>query len=223
MKRVIFSVLFILAGIYVSAQNEMVNSAVNLSIAAQANNSLDKGHYIEGSPYLITDTLEGSFYQKNKPVILAKTRLNYFQSTFEYSFDKKTYLVDANSTDSVVVNGKTYVYRKIEVNSRMLPRIVEVVERGKKGSIYKFTQVDLKSEVKASGYVEPKPASYSWNEPVYLIEMGNQLITLTNFKKLTGVFPEKETVIKEFIKKNKIKKDNPSDLKKLLDFLDQQI
>jgi hypothetical protein len=203
------------------SQNALYKQAENLSAAVHEYNNWQHDTFIEGSPYKSQDAEDGKFFQKNKPLVTTKTRLNYYESNFEFTLDDKTFFVDAATIDSVVTGQKTFLFKNVEMNGQVHPRVVEVVEKGEKNSIYKFTQVEIKPEVKAAGYVEPKPASYYWNEPVYLIEIGDKLIILTNFKKLTGLYPEKEATIKEFIKKNKIKKDEPESLKQLLHYLDQ--
>jgi hypothetical protein len=201
------------------AQTQIMSSVMNLSIAAENANSFDRGLYIEGSPYKDKEAVEGTFFQKNRPIIVTDTKLNYFRSNFEFVVEGKTYLVDAATIDSIVVNNTTYFYKVFDIYGKKLPRVIEVVGREKNNLVYKFTEVEFKPEVKAGGYVEPKPARYDWLEPVYLFEIAGNLIVLTNFKKLTSTFPEKEKEIKKFIKENRIKKDDPNDLKKLLAYI----
>jgi hypothetical protein len=221
MKKYGIIILITMMACSAFSQDALFKQAENLSAAVHEYNNWQHDTSIEGSPYKSQDAEDGKFFQKNKPLVTTKTRLNYYESNFEFTLNDKTYFVDAATIDSVVSGQNTYLFKKVEVNGQVLPRVVEVVEKGEKNSIYKFTEVDIKPEVKAAGYVEPKPASFFWNEPVYLIEIGDKLITLTNFKKLTGFYPDKEAAIKEFIKKNKIKKDEPESLKLLLHYLDQ--
>jgi hypothetical protein len=221
MKRNIISILFLLAGIYVSAQDAMMNKAMTLSISTHQNNDWKMNANIEGTPYKLPQPEDGIFYPKDKPAVITKTRLNYFRSNFEFIVEDKTYLVDEASIDSIIAEGRTYLFKEFAVNGRILPRIVEVVVKGAKNSIYKFTEVDLNPEVQATALVQPKPACYYWNQPVYLIEIGDKIFPITTLKKITDMFPEKETELKAFIKKNKIKKNRTSDLKQLLEYINQ--
>jgi hypothetical protein len=221
MKKLTLIYLFLIMAIYGYSQASTMTAINNLSIAVQNANSTDNDSYIEGSPYSLNNSQDGKFYQKGGIVVKSQTKLNYYRNNFEFTLDDKTYLVNAVTIDSVIFGGKTYLFKEFEVKGSVVPRIVEVVDKGEKSSIYKFTEVELKPEVKASGYVEPKPATYSWNEPIYLVELGDKLISVTTFKKLTGLFPEKEAELKQFIKKNKLKKDDPNDLKKLLDYINK--
>jgi hypothetical protein len=219
MNRIVFIVILSIVSFRMVAQTEVMRSLTNLSIAADNASGFNRDVYIDGTPYQLEENVTGIFYQKNKMVVKAPTRLNYFQSNFEFQLDGKTHLVDANTIDSVLINDMTYVYRTLEVKGKTKPCAVKLVGHVGNNSIYSFTEVELKPEVKASGYVEPKPATYNWVEPVYLFEISGNLIVLTNFKKLTSTFPEKENEIKRFIKENKIKKDYPDDLKKLLGYI----
>jgi hypothetical protein len=223
MKKLTLISLFLIATIYGYSQAMTKATIDNLSIAVRNASYTESDRYIEGSPYSLNNSSDGIFYQKGGSIVKSQTKLNYYRNNFEFTLDDKTYLVNAATIDSVIFGGKTYLYKEFEVKGSVVPRIVEVVDKGEKSSIYKFTEVELKPEVKASGYVEPKPATYSWNEPIYLVELGDNLIPVTTFKKLTGLFPEKEAGLKQFIKKNKLKKDDPNDLKKLLDYINKMV
>lgn len=198
-----------------------MNKAMTLSISIHEYNNWKGGAFIEGTPYKLAQPEDGIFYLKDKPAVQTKTRLNYYRCNFELLIDDKTFLVDESTIDSIIAEGRTYIFKEFEVNGRLLPRVVEVVEKGKKNSIYKYTEVDVNPEVHATALVQPKPACYYWNRPIYLIEHGDKLLQINTFKKLTAMFPEKEVELKEFIKKNKIRKDRPADLKKLLNYLNQ--
>jgi hypothetical protein len=137
--------------------------------------------------------------------------------------EDKIYLVDPYSIDSVKVKDQTYLFKTFDFNGKTLPRVVELMGKSEKGLLYKFICVEFKPEVKAGSYVDPKPATYNWDDPVYIIETGEKIITLTSLNKITNAFPQKENEIKKFIKSNKIKKDDPSDLLKLLHYIDKLI
>ena len=151
-------------------------------------------------------------------MVKTPTRLNYFLNCFEFELDEKTFSAIANTIDSVILDDATYFYRTFSVNGKNLQRVVKVIDRQGSNKIYVYQGVEFNPEVKAWGYVEAKPARYEWEEPIYIFEIGDKLITLNNFKEVTKTFPDKEKEIKKFIKDNKISKDNPNELKLLLGY-----
>lgn len=221
MKNLSLFVLFILVVGQMKAQNEFSTSINNLSIQVRTVGGFERDGYVEGTPYESKENTSGIFYQKNKTVVKTSTKLNYFLNSFEFVKDDKIFMVAENTIDSVIVNGSTYVYRSFPISGESKARVVKVVNRQNGNSLYIYQGVEFKPEVKAGGYVDPKPARYEWNEPFYLFELGDQIIALNNFKDLVAAFPTKENEIKKFIKENKISKDNPGELKVLLGFVSQ--
>lgn len=196
--------------------NHMKRELFNLNLANREDG-------VAGSPYLSEEFIKATFYQKNKPLIESSTRLNYFQSRFEFKIEDQLFVVDPESIDSVRMNDFTYVFKTFEIKGNSAVRAVERIGLSERGFLYKFIESIFKPEVKAIGYVEPKPASFEWEEPVYLIEIGNKLFVINNLNKVSTIAPPKEKEIKQFIKSNKIKKDDPSGLLKLLQYIDKLI
>lgn len=173
---------------------------------------------IEGAPYANEDSAMGFFYLNNQ-VIKTPTRLNYYLENFEFMFGGKVYVADANIIDSVIVDSATYVYRSFKFNDKENKRVVKIIDQQGKNMIYMYRNVEFKQEVKPGPLVDFKSAHFEWNDPIYLFEIGNQLIKLNNFKELMAAFPDKENDIKKFIKENYIHKDNPDELKNLLGYI----
>ena len=173
---------------------------------------------IEGTPYAKEDSTMGFFYLSNK-VIKTPTRLNCYLENFEFMFGGKVYVADANLIDSVIVDSTTYVYRSFMFNDRKTKKVLKIIGRQGKNSIYMYRNVEFKQEVKAGPLVDFKPAHFEWNDPIYLFEIENRLIMLNNFKELMVAFPDREKEIKKFIKENYIHKDNPDELKNLLGYI----
>jgi hypothetical protein len=174
---------------------------------------------IAGSPYESEAISTGSFYLKDKRIIKKETKLNYYHTNFEFVDNGTTYLVEPTQIDSVIVNGATYVYRTFKMGGKNIPRIVKVIDRRGTNAVYFYKAVEFKPEVKAGAYIDPKPARFEWLDPVYLFEAGDKVFVLNNFKGLTTAFSGRENEIKQFIKENRIRKDKPDELKKLLEYV----
>ncbi len=173
---------------------------------------------IAGTPYTKEESSMGYFYMNNN-VVKTPTRLNYYCGSFEFITNGKIYIATSKAIDSVLVDSATYVYRFLKINGETLYRVVKVIDRAGKNAIYLYRSVEFKPEVKPNYLVDFKPASFEWQDPVFIFEVGDKLIILDNFKNLLSSFPGKESEIKNFIKYNKIKKDNPQDLKMLLNYI----
>jgi hypothetical protein len=223
MKKIKLIFAMMVSCIITFGQNETFNSAVNLSIEAGNRNPMTLDNFIVGSPYNGNEFINAIFYQKERPTVKSATRLNYFRSNFEFMIENKIYMVDPLSIDSIKVKDQTYLFKTFEYNGKTSPRIVELIGKREKSSLYKYIEVEFKPEVKAGSYIDPKPATYLWDEPVYLIEIGDKIIALTSFNKLTNSIPQKEKEMKQFIKSQKIKKDDPSGLLLLLQYVDKLI
>jgi hypothetical protein len=221
MKKIAFLIITVISYSISFGQDRYVNSSQNLFIDITNKLSLEKETYIDGSPYKSKDFVKALFFQKGGAAIESETRLNFYRSNFEFKLENSLYMVEPQFIDSIKIKDQTYLFKSFDFNGKTSARAVELIGKSDKSSLYSFTGVEFKPEVKAGGYVDPKPASYQWDEPVYLIETGEKLIALTNFNKLTSAIPLKEKEIKQFIKTNKIKKDDPVGLQKLVNYVDQ--
>lgn len=218
MKNILILLTFISIVNQLAAQD--VLKAVNDLKTEMLNaNGYIKESYIEGTPYEKEDNSTGIFYLKDTKAIKSPTKINYFLGNFEFMNNGITYVADVNTIDSVVLDKKTYVFRNLGSTEKIVFKAVQVISQQGEYAFYIYKSVEFQPEVKAAGYVDPKPARYVWKDPVYYFAKGEQLIKLNNFKGLIAAFPGKENDIKKFIKENKISNDNPEELKKLLGFL----
>jgi len=221
MRNIILVLLLLKIANPLIAQENLLQAASDLSMEARMNNGFIRPVNIEGTPYAKEDSSLGVFYQRNIKPIKAWAKLNYYFNNFEFVSNGKKNILDASIIDSVIVDKETFVFKNISVNGNNSSRAVKVIGKQGGNSIYFFKSVEFQSEVKPGGYIDPKPARYLWVDPVYLFEKGDKIIPLNNFKMLIASFPNNEDQIKKFIKDNKIHKDNPDELRKLLTFISQ--
>lgn len=184
-------------------------------------NSLNNGRYIEGTPYYNKDFETGIFYINGLEPVKSETKLNLFENRFEYMRGEQVYYVDPESVDSVLYKNKTYVYRDVEYDGLVKQRLVEKVTQTDDYQLCKVTAVVFKPEVEAGGYIDPEPAKFEWEEPVYWLSVNGQNITLTNFSKVYRSSPDHKKKIRKFVRKNRVKKDDEEGLVKLLEYLSE--
>ncbi|MBN1925957.1 MAG: hypothetical protein JW798_08985 [Prolixibacteraceae bacterium] len=182
-------------------------------------NSLNNGNYIDGTPYFNSEFENSTFFLKGYSPVQAETKLNMFENRFEYMRGEQVYYVDPALVDSIVFKNKTYIYRDVEYDGLIKQRLVEKIALTNNYELCRVTAVVFKPEVKAGGYIDPEPAKFEWEEPVYLLGINDMNITLTNFSKVYKAFPGKKNSIKKFIRSNQIKKDDEEGLVKLLEYI----
>lgn len=220
-----FSILLILLqaigqiDISYTFQNQTLYNVDKLATDVKYSNSLNNGKYIDGTPYFNKEFEPGYFYLKGFDPIQSETKLNMYENRFEYMRGEQVYYVDPASVDSIVFKDKTFLYRDVEYNGTIQQRLVEKIALRNSNELCKVTAVIYKPEVKAGGYIDPEPARFEWEEPVYVLAINDQNITLTNFSKIYKAFPEKKSKIKKFISSNRIRKNDTEDLVKLLEYL----
>jgi hypothetical protein len=224
MKNLLFIFLFLMSGLQLFAQiaqSDLFVNAIELNQSVNQANGYKVSSYIKGTPYLNENDMVGTFYLKNKNVIKTPTKLNVYYNSFEYKIDEKSYLVNPTSIDSVSMNNETYVYKNFYINGECSPKIVKIVDNKGVNKMYVYKSVNLKPEVKAAGYIDPKPAQFEWSDPVYVFEINSKMIVLRNFKNITELFPNEENNIKKYIKNDHIHINNQENLKKLLGYISQ--
>lgn len=218
MKNLLFYFVLLFTTNQVFAQSDDALNSFNEEVKAAKRGDMSS---IAGSPYAEEESSTGLFYMNDKKVIEKTTRLNYFHSNFEYVEDDKTLLADSKNIDSVVFNKAAYVYRSFAIDGTSKLRVVKVIASAGSNAVYFYKEILFKPAVKAGGYIEPKPARFERGEELYLFENDNKLVILNSFKDVIALFPGKENDIKKFIKENGISKNNPGELKKLLQFVSQ--
>ncbi|MTK54321.1 hypothetical protein [Paludibacter sp.] len=216
----LISMLFI-GAIHLCAQNELMLQASDLQDKVILDRGFTSEAGIAGTPYVNETNAEGSFSLSNKTVIKSLTRLNCYYGNFEFVSKGKIHLVNPAGIDSVKLDGSVYVYRNFSADGSNQPKAVKVIGRKGSNGIYEFRQAEFKPEVKAGGYIEPKPARFDWVDPLYLLEAKGKIVVLKNVKSLTDLFPQNEEAIKKYIKENRINFSKPDKLKRLLDYISQ--
>jgi hypothetical protein len=221
MKNLLFISLFLASGLQMSAQTQLAIDATELNDNVNQAHGYKKTKYVAGTPYLNENNTIGTFYQKNKTIVKTPTKLNMYYNGFEYMVDEKTYLVNPSVIDSVSMNNETYVFKTFSVNGEKTPKVVKEIDKKGDNKLYVYKSVDLIPEVKPAGYVEPKPARFEWNDPVYVFDIKGQTILLKNFKSITDLFPKSENSIRKYIKENHLRVNNEANLKTLLGYISQ--
>ena len=163
------------------------------------------------------------------------TILNYNIVTGKMVFSQKDQvfdLVNPDMVDTVFLNSRKFipvgkVFYEV-IMEKPIALFIEhkgkVLEPGKPAAYGGTSQLSSSNYVTnlpndASVYNIKLPDDYTVeSDPVYWIFMNGNKYNFINERQFTKFFRGRETDIKEFVKKNRIKFDNPQDVKKLVSF-----
>ena len=178
------------------------------------NENLHDYDNIDGSPYLNTEFVDGTFYIKDTVAIKLPIRYNIYVDHMEYKSDGAVYYVDSPQILSRIVLGESvFIY---------LPLIgkgsyVELLESGKFKLVQK-RRVDFKhSESKPmEGLIRSR---YESNTDVfYLLNNQNQPFRIENMNSVLKALQDQKTQIETFIKQEKIRNTKKENLVKIVKY-----
>lgn len=182
--------------------------------------------------YLFSNFIEGSVLQKSGTV--TKTMLNYNTLTQEMIFQQGSQNLALDKIweiDTVFIKNKKFVpgdnlFYEVATNTPVALYIQhesEIIPPGNETGFGKsqtaaITNVsDLKSSGKA--YALSLPDEYSFKDKtIYLLKKDANFITIKNLKDIKAVFAGEETLIDDYVKKNKVSFKKDEDVIKLIQF-----
>jgi len=216
MKRIFIS-LFSLIGFLAISQNTSVSIGSGHSFNIMAD---DTPAVVSGTMYY-NDSFSQARIDNSPEVVFL--RYNAFRDEMEYKQGTDTYYLikDDNIRVDFFNNKKLYQYLKYSDVDKTEKRgfLLEIV--GGEKSLYKSEKISLIPErLTTTGYETPKPAEYRKTKENYYIKNGELTVAFPkNKKELLKMFPDKNTEISNFLKKNKPSFSKETDLIELTKFL----
>ncbi|MCA6066683.1 hypothetical protein JI747_005800 [Chryseobacterium sp. RG1] len=222
----------------------VIFSILYVTLSAQQANafSYNGGLFAERSMYQVPsnnakrnlsyDEIQGTpYYEKNfslakfvipENVETAPARYNIYLDEVEFIKDDKTYALPPDSPFKKIefINtGETLV--KLNNGDELSGYFFEIVNG--KYSLYKKLKMKFNDFVPApNSYAMDKPANFHSFDPLFYIRTEKGFIKKPkNQKEIIEQIPDKKDVLTTFFKENKIKFDKEEDLKKLVNFLNQ--
>lgn len=228
MKKISSSILFLLF-ISVSAQANfsLANNGLGLP---QDNAIFNKVNSPNGGRSLAYSDIQGNpYYGKGYSVAkfsgtneTAPARYNTYNDEVEFTKEDKSYVLPKNDTFSKIEFSNTKeVLVRLDTGDDLSGYFFELVHG--KNSLYKKVKTKFIDAVPAvNSYASDRPAAFKNLEPIYYINTeGGYIKKPKNQKDIIERFPAKKDALTSFFKTNKIKFDKEEDLKKLVNFLNQ--
>jgi len=182
---------------------------------------------IEGSPYIAIELVKGKIFEVgNKNTYSLPLRYNAYADHIEYLQNGKI-MVFTNPffLSKAEFSGDTYVFK-----------LMGGLKGGKKGSffiqLYLGEELELlkkqsisftPEEVAKSSYSENKPPRFNVLEEKFYLQFGEEIpmVLPRNRKKIAEFLERKGYRVKDFIKEEKLNLKAELDLKRLIEFCDQ--
>jgi hypothetical protein len=176
---------------------------------------------INGSPFLNDEFIEGSLFTTSKTQYVGvPLRYNIYNDQIEFlPGEGPAQELAAPETIEMIEYGD-YIFEYIPYTvAKKIYRGFFIVEEKGNATLYSKPQVNFQDAKKPAAYQDAVPAQFIKRPDTYYIRVGMEPAMLIAKKKdLEEVFPDYENEIADYIKKNKVRPNNPESLKELVQF-----
>lgn len=217
MKKVISVGVFFLVSFFGFSQSTVVtiSSGHGFNIVPD-----DAPETVTGSMYLDGAFTPARINEEQDVVIL---RYNAYKDEMEFQQGQDTYYLikEDNVKIDFLNNKKTYNYLSYSDGSKQSQKgfLVELVN-GKKSLYEKEAVAFIPSKPTTTGYEAPKPAEYKRSKEAFFIKVSDKVVNFPkNKKELLKMFPDNNSQISDYLKKNKVSFSKKEDLIGLTKFL----
>ena len=171
---------------------------------------------IEGSPYLQKNFIATKIDGTNATEDL---RYNIYADQLEISKNSEIFVLPKSSTYTRFIFSPNEVIQYLETGDANSGYFIELVNG--KSKLYKKLKINfLKPKEGKSGYEESRAAAFTQGTPEYYYQLSSQQpLKVVSQEEIFKAFPDKESTLKEYFKKNKTKFTKEQDLKNLIVFL----
>lgn len=176
---------------------------------------------LEGSPYVYDEFQQGRIHTVDSDIWFAiEVNKNAYTNHFEFKYEGDIYEMPNYIFDSLFINISLYVPVSIKVDNAMEIYSMEVLRSDGNGNmLLKNEVVKFMDRIDAKPFIEATPARYKKFPPTYYLATKDaEPIQINNLNDLCAEdFAPRD--LQTFIRKNKIKKRDESDLKKLFGYM----
>ena len=226
MKKIIliFSSIFFIPFFTSAQNNEFITVKAGMTV---------KSCFPPRIRYRYAGFTEGTGFLKNGSIIRDKFNYNFLLGEMEFIRSKDT-LVISNKKDIkfMTIAQDTFYFNngyleqirggKVKVFIKQTIPLKDILKKGAFGTTARNTSIDSYTTVSAGGNIYELRPDEDWvfqhTSEYYLTAPDNRYL-LFNRKNAMQILPEKEDIIKSYLKTNKIDFESREDLLKLADYL----
>lgn len=176
---------------------------------------------IDGSPFLNDEFIEGSVFTTSKTQYVGvPLRYNIYNDQIEFRLGEAPAQALAAPETVEMVQFGDFMFEYIPyTNAKKIKRGFFIVEEKGNATLYSKPQVIFENAKEPAAYQDAVPARFIRRPDEYYIRVGKEAaVPIIKKKDLEEVFPDHKEEISGFIKKNKVKPNNPESLKELVQF-----
>lgn len=174
---------------------------------------------INGSPYIFENFATGKVKLKEGKTFEGPLRCDLYAGEIEFkTTDGEIYtIINPETIENININDRKFIY--ITSGKKANSGYFEVIQEGEFSLLAKHSVI-LKDPVPEKPYVPGKPATFITKDDIfYVLNDKTGLVEIKNKEVLTGIDETRTESIKGFIKENKIKTSDKSDLIEMVNFL----
>lgn len=196
------------------------NAVFNKIHSSNAGKSLTYNDIL-GSPYYGNGFNVASFSGTNEN---APARYNSYNDEIEFTKEDKTFVLPKDDRFGIInFSSPKYKMVRLQTGDDLSGYFIESLD-GEKYSLYKKIKTKfIDAAIATNSYATDRPASFKTLDPIYYIKIGdnNFIKNPRNQKDFIQQMPDKKEILTHYFKENKVKFDKEEDLKKLVQFLNQ--
>ncbi|MEE4285285.1 MAG: hypothetical protein V2I31_04020 [Mariniphaga sp.] len=176
---------------------------------------------INGTPYLNDGFIEGSVFTTSKThYVDVPLRYNIYNDQIEFQLGENPVQALAAPETVELIQYGDYTFEYVPfTNVKKIRRGFFIVEEKGNATLYSKPQVVFENAKEPAAYQDAVPARFVKRPNEYYIRIGKEpAMLIAKRKDLEEVFPDHKDEISDFIKKNKVKPNDPELLKELVQF-----
>lgn len=176
---------------------------------------------INGSPFLNDEFIEGSVFTTSKTQFVGvPLRYNIYNDQIEFLLGEGPIQALAAPETVEMVQFGDFMFEYIPyTNAKKIKRGFFIVEEKGNATLYSKPQVVFENAKEPAAYQDAVPARFLKRPDEHYIRVGKEAAVLIAKKKdIEEAFPDHKNEVSDFIRKNKVKPNNPESLKELVQF-----
>ncbi|MBT3384023.1 MAG: hypothetical protein HN778_13375 [Prolixibacteraceae bacterium] len=183
---------------------------------------------IEGEPFMFEDFLMGNIKLKDEGTYNGLLRFDKYAGEIHFKKENDIYAIAfPEKTEYIEIDDTRFIYSEFQL-SGSTPVSDEgayfVVLLDDKCKLLAKKNITIKDAQQSKGVVEAKPAKFINQNDSYFLKIGDTpAVRIKTKKDLNLFFENKGAGISDFIKKEKIKTNDPEGLVKLAKFYNKQL
>lgn len=176
---------------------------------------------IEGTPFMNDQFIAGEVKTADGQIINGVLlRYDVYNNKMEVKVKVSLFELTDELISAISIEGKTFHYLPFQMEKKMSKGYLELIQDGEWNLYCQYRKKFKIAQPQKAMQEKPTPASFKDLPEVYLLKQkgSDEAIGFKNRKELLNVFPQNRDKLQDYLKDQKLKCNNPEDLKKLLTY-----